>query len=209
MEIWLDTVNEAIIEKASEAGLVFGVTTNPQVLASSALPPVETLERLLAVQPGPVAFQVQAASAKEMIDQGRTYAKLSPRLMIKIPVTSEGYQTIRCLSRLGIHTIATVIFHYHQAVFASQAGACYLAPYFSRMRMHGIDAVQELAHICAFAQGAGQRAKVLVASLKESEDFQMATQMNAAAVTLKEDLFKKLFSTSSYTAAALKAFENA
>lgn len=206
MEIWLDTVNEKIIQKACEAGLLYGITTNPHVLAKSAFSPRKTLQRLLAIQPGPVTFQVQAASAEEMINQGLDYAKLSPRLIIKVPVTSEGYQTIKRLSDQGIPTMATVIFHVHEAIFASTAGACYLAPYFSRMRLKGIDANSEVAQMCAFTKESGRKSKVLVASLKEPEDFKIAVAAKAAAVTLNEDLFQTLFATSSHTATALEKF---
>jgi len=206
VEIWLDTVNEEMIQKALKAGLLYGITTNPHVLAKSVFSPKKALQRLLALQPGPVTFQVQAASAEEMLNQGLDYATLSPRLIIKVPVTSEGYQTIKRLSDQGIPTMATVIFHAYEAIFASTAGACYLAPYFSRMRSNGIDASSEVAQMCAFTRESGRKSKVLVASLKEPEDFKMAVATKPAAITLNEDLFQKLFSTSSHTATALEKF---
>lgn len=208
MEIWLDTVNEEVITEAFNAGLLCGITTNPHILAKSPLSKLKTLERLLALQPGPVTVQVEAASAPEMIQEGVEFSKLSSRLIIKVPVTSEGYKTIKRLKDLNIPTMATVIFQSHEAVFASIAGADYLAPYFSRMRSEGIDAVSEIRHMCNFTKGQGGKSKVLIASLKEPEDFKVALEVNASAVTLKEDLFLKLFNTSSYTSNALASFKN-
>ena len=58
MEIWLDTTNIQTVKKASQYGLIRGVTTNPTLIAQSQRSLEEVLEDLLNQQSGPVTAQV-------------------------------------------------------------------------------------------------------------------------------------------------------
>lgn len=53
--------------------------------------------------------------------------------MIKVPVTKEGLRVMHTLSKEGIPTLGTAVFHPRQILLAALAGAVYVAPYVSHI----------------------------------------------------------------------------
>lgn len=203
MEIWLDTIDKGAIEKAKECGLLHGITTNPTILSESALPAEECLEDLLTLFSGPIAVQVTLRSVTEMIEQGKDLYDFSSRLLIKIPVTEEGVQAIYHLTQLGIPVMATTIFEPIQALMAIQAGATYLAPYFSHM------GEKALSTCLSIQKMLNPRCKLLVAALNTPEQVAQCAEAGFAAVTLKAALFKQCLTAPSQTLDHLTRFESA
>jgi transaldolase len=189
MEIWLDTINPAAIHQAKQLGMLHGVTTNPTILAKSRSSFEKTLQELLGAQRGPIAVQVIATKADEIILQGERLYDFSQRIVVKIPVTKDGLEAIHHLSKHSIETMATAIFHPNQALLAAKAGASYMAPYFSRMEQGGNNAADHLKTILHMLTHYGLTTKVLVASLKDAEQVKLCGELGVHAITLKEDLF--------------------
>src|SRR5947209_968437 len=133
MDIWLDTSNIRMVQKAIRFGILAGVTTNPSIIAQSQRSLEEVLEDLLHYQEGPVTAQVVAEETREMVQQGQNLFAFSNRIIVKVPITKNGLEAIHLLSRQGIPTMATVLFSPRQALMAALAGANYVAPYLSRM----------------------------------------------------------------------------
>ena len=50
MEIWLDTAELELIEHAKQMGVLYGVTTNPSIVAKSKESLEDLLEKILKVQ---------------------------------------------------------------------------------------------------------------------------------------------------------------
>ncbi len=82
MQIWLDTIDIPMLEKAQKLGILHGVTTNPSMLISN---PRDTLTALLSAQPGPVAVEVFEDLVPSMISQGKALYDFSPRIVVKVP----------------------------------------------------------------------------------------------------------------------------
>lgn len=206
MEIWLDTVNIHLIQKAVRLGVLSGVTTNPSVIAESKRSLEEVLEDLLHYQEGPVAAQVVAEDTSEMVQQGQNLFSFSNRIIVKVPTTSKGLEAIHLLSRQGIPTMATVIFNPHQVLMAALVGANYVAPYISRIESSGEDPWISLSSMGHILNNYRLTTKILGASLKQVEHVSKAAELGIYGVTVKDALFEKLIEDHPLTAECVKKF---
>ncbi len=201
MEIWLDTINLELVEKAAKMGVLHGVTTNPSILAKAAPHPLDALQMLLEVQKGPVTCQVVADEAKKMIEQGEMLYSISERIIVKIPVTKSGLEAIRYLHSYQIKTMATVVYHPRQALLASLAGAEYIALYFSRIQDAGQDALNTARQMLNLPS------KILAASLRTVEQIEQLSEINIDAITLKDPLFEAFTADHPLTLENIKSFQ--
>lgn len=189
MEIWLDTCILSVIQHATERGLLFGVTTNPSILATAQKSPVEVLKALLEIQKGPVTAQVTASSANEMVEQGRRLHHLSSRIIVKIPATSQGLIAIHALAQEKVPIMATVIYDPLQAVAAFQAGALYAAIYVGRMEDAQLRPFETLKMLQTYIDSSRPACKLIAASIRTKEHMVSCLQAGCAAMTLSEKAY--------------------
>jgi transaldolase len=206
MDIWLDTTNIRMVQKAVRFGLLSGVTTNPTLIAQSKRDLEEVLEDLLHHQEGPVTAQVVTDDVNEMVQQGQSLYSLSNRLIIKVPLTKNGLEAIHLLSRQGIPTMGTVIFQPRQALMAALAGADYVAPYLGRLEKSGGDPWVLLKSILHIFQTYRLNTKILGASLQTVEQVIQCAEIGIYGVTVKDDLFEKLIETDAMTLQGVEQF---
>lgn len=206
MDLWLDTTNIQTVHKAVRYGLLSGVTTNPTLIAQAERDIEEVLEELLHHQEGPVTAQVVSDETFEMVQQGQTLYSLSNRLIIKVPLTKNGLEAVHLLSRQGIPTMATVVFHPRQALMAALAGANYVAPYLGRMEKAGIDPWEVLQKIVHLFQTYKLKTKILGASLQSVEHVMKCAEAGIYGVTIKDELFEKVIENDPHTLKAVEQF---
>ncbi len=208
MEIWLDSINLDLVTQVKCLGILYGVTTNPSILAES--DPIElTIASLLDLQEGPITYQVTSTNAKEMIQQGLGFVKISPRIIVKVPVTQEGLKAIHSLSRNGVATMATVIYDYRQYLLAAKAGAQYAAPYYSSILKSGGNADAEIERMCKLKGRYGLQTKILAASLQNLQQLETCLDLGVDAATLKEGLFRQLIANNPLTLERIDTFNQA
>lgn len=157
MKLFIDTAYLEEIEKASDAGLLDGVTTNPSLMKKAVdelheekgedINLEQYIERILKAASGkPVSLEVTGHSYEEMVEEGRNlYNRFNPiedNVVVKIPVnpsfggetrTYEGVKAINELTDEGIPVNATLIFSPEQALMASKAGASFVSPFAGRI----------------------------------------------------------------------------
>ena len=167
MEIWLDTSDVNIVTYANGLGFLEGVTTNPTIISLSQISPQELIMRLLEVQSGLVAVQVLSDHANEMYQQAKILSNLSPRILIKIPVTQKGIQALYALNQEGIPTLATAIFELRQALLAFKAGVKYLAPYLGRISDRGANSIEVISQIQLMKVNYGFEGKIMGAGIRD------------------------------------------
>lgn len=206
MEFWLDTPNCEVIKEAYGLGILYGVTTNPALLAKVA-DPAKTIKEILDIQQGPVAVQVIAQDAEGMIAEGRRYYAFSPRIIVKIPVISAGIRAIHTLSKAGIPTMGTVILDVRQALLGALAGAQYLAPYFSHIDKLTPPAIGIMEKMLNTLKIQGLTSKVLVASLQTSEQAMQCAEIGIPAMTLKDTVFQQMIETTGAVQSRLDTFD--
>lgn len=207
MDIWLDTANIQIIQKAVRIGILAGITTNPDIIASSQRSFEEVLEALLHYQEGPVVAQVVAEEVSDMVQQGQNLYSFSNRLIIKVPVTKAGLEAIHLLSRQGIPTMATVVFSVRQMLMAAKAGAHYVAPYISRIQNAGEDPWAALSHMSEILHNYRLKTKILGASINSVEQVIKCAELGLYGVTIKDDLFERLIEDHPLTMQGVQDFQ--
>lgn len=133
MKIFIDTANVEEIRKASELGVLSGVTTNPSLIAKEGRDLKEVVEEICNIVDGPISAEVISLEYEKMIEEGRELSKLHKNIVIKIPMCEEGLKAVSVLSKEGIKTNVTLIFSSMQALLAARAGATYVSPFLGRL----------------------------------------------------------------------------
>lgn len=192
MEIWLDTANLEEIQMGLERGIVHGITTNPSILAKSGQVLEEFLEKALRLQKGPIAIQVTGARAEEMIHQGEALHTFSPRILVKVPVTSEGLKAMYALSQEKIATMATTVFEPSQLLLASRSGASYVAPYYSKICEDDPNGLEILKGMIGLIHRYQLPVKLLIASLHSKEQVKECMEIGAHGATMNEKVLQEL-----------------
>ncbi len=203
MELWLDTIDFDLIEKTVTQLNITGITTNPSILAGSALSAKNTITKLLQIQPGKLAVQVTASTHRDMITQAKMLAVLDPRIIIKIPVNSEGLIAIKSLSALNIQTMATAVFEPRQVLLSAMAGATYAAPYFGRIVG---DNYAVLNDMLSLVKTYNYPLKLIVAAIRNKDQIVNIAQSGAHAITVPADPFHDFISDLNLTTESLDNF---
>lgn len=206
MKIWLDTCDSKTIKLANDLGILYGITTNPTIIAAENRDIDEVVNRLLDEQDGPLAVQVTADRAPDMIKQAVALHTFSDRIYVKIPVIREGLIAMKELAEQEIPVMATAVFQPNQAMLAALAGADYVAPYLCRMFDAGIDAYAALQTMLTIYKNYGVKTQILVAALRTTDQITACAAAGVAAVTMKSSLFSQFIADDSSAVATLRAF---
>lgn len=192
MALYLDSADLNDARRAAELGFVFGVTTNPTLIAKVGRRGLDVLHDLLGVTDGPVFYQVTAETVEGRAAQAREAAALSPqRVVIKIPATTENIALAARLSHEeGVRCAITAVSSPAQAYLAAQAGAEYAIPYVNRLTRQMGDGIAVLRDVAAIVRGS--RTRVLAASLKTCDEVVAAVLAGADDVTIPLDVILAL-----------------
>ncbi len=193
MEFFLDT---AIIEEIKEAksyGVLDGITTNPTLISKTGKKFWEVVEEICKIVDGPISVEVVSTDADGMIKEAEEIAKISPNIVIKVPMTEEGVKAIYRLSEKGIKTNTTLIFSPMQALLALKAGTNYISPFIGRLDDISSDGMKLVADIMDIITNYDYTAKVIVASVRHPMHVKEAALIGADIVTMPYKVFKLLF----------------
>ncbi|MCD2252690.1 transaldolase family protein [Listeria marthii] len=194
--MFLDTGNLEGIKKALQFPFFEGVTTNPTILLKENQPRKTHIANI----PAKLVF-VQAAGLTEdeiWEDVARIQA-IEPAkgttIGLKIPAHEAGIKVIAKVRAEFPEAIilATAIFSSEQGYIAALSGADYLAPYYNRMEVSGLDAaktIEELRYVLDL-QGL-ENVKIMGASFKNSRQIMQALVSGADTVTIGYDLFLQM-----------------
>jgi len=198
MEIFLDSANFSEIEHWLRQGVVDGVTTNPSIMLKDGVYGLEEGARRLCTLLGnrPVSVEVTTNDAKGMLEQGRTFARWAPNVVVKIPVVNEYGDSclgvIHTLSREGVPVNTTAILSFNQAILAAKAGATYLSIFAGRVSDEGNDPASIIRGVRHWLEEWGYPAKVLVGSIRAVIDVQSAALAGAHIVTIPPQFLSKM-----------------
>lgn len=199
MQIWLETTDLAVIKKAQQMGVLYGISTTPALIAQSPAPK-ELLKALLDAQGGPVAVEITG----DLIKLGKALTEFSKRIVLKIPVTENGWEAIHILSQSLAPVMATAIFQPTQALLANLAGAHYVAPNFTRILSSGDNPMGQLQTI----QKMGLKAKTIAVNPKTVEQIKSCAETGLEGVIVKDDVFRDLTETHELTAQAIEQYDD-
>jgi len=190
MAIYLDSAILSEAKAAAASGWLYGITTNPTLLAQSDLPPAETYAQLAQLPVEEVYYQVSAADTDQMLHEARlAWEILGRKLVVKIPPTREGFTFCTQISA-DYKTCITAIFSPAQALAARAAKADYIAVYVNRATKLAGDGLA-LTRALANALN-GSHTEILAASLKSVDEVIAAHQAGAHHLTLPFDILQAL-----------------
>lgn len=192
MELWLDTANIDEIREINAWGVLSGVTTNPTLAGREGVPFEQRLKEIAAEVDGPVCGEVISTLRDGMIEEGLRLAEIAPNIVVKAPVTPDGFAAVADLSRRGIKTNMTLCFTPTQAILAARAGATYISPFLGRVDDIGNDGMALLAEIVEIYRVQGYQTKVLSASLRGPQHVVDSAKVGADVATMPYGVFKAL-----------------
>lgn len=166
MKIFMDTANVEEIAKFVDWGVVYGVTTNPSLIAKSGRTQAEVIPEIAKLVAGPVSAEVISTECDGMVEEARKLVKIADNIVIKIPCIPEGLKAVKILSAEGIKTNVTLVFSMAQALLAARAGASYVSPFIGRLDDIGEDGVQLVENIVKAFKLYGITTEVIAASIR-------------------------------------------
>jgi transaldolase len=172
MKIFLDTADLSEIRRATEAGLIDGITTNPSLLSKAAGSdgdPRAILEEICAVVPGPISAEVVGKEGETMIREGRKLAKIADNIVVKAPLTEDGLVACRALRAEGIPVNVTLCFSPTQALLAAKANASYISPFVGRLDDVSTDGMDLIRQIRVIYDNYEFETEILAASIRHPQ----------------------------------------
>lgn len=187
MKIFMDTANVEEIAKFVDWGVVYGVTTNPSLIAKSGRTQAEVIPEIAKLVAGPVSAEVISTECDGMVEEARKLVKIADNIVIKIPCIPEGLKAVKILSAEGIKTNVTLVFSIAQALLAARAGASYVSPFIGRLDDIGEDGVQLVENIVKAFKLYGITTEVITASIRNLEHVEkvMLTGCQIATIPTK------------------------
>lgn len=201
MKIFLDSANIEEIKVVSQLGLLYGVTTNPTLLAKQLAnittdPFIESkkvLEGICKIDGNvPVLAEPVSTEYKKIVEESLELAKISPQIVAKIPITSDGLKAVKELKQKNIKTAFTLIFSLKQALIAAIAEVDYICPFVGRLDdigQVGTDLVKQIMQVYKLYN---VKTKVIVASIRNVEHIIKSAEYSADAVTVPYKLFNEM-----------------
>ncbi|WP_270215173.1 fructose-6-phosphate aldolase [Clostridium butyricum] len=192
MKFFLDTANVEYIKEVNEMGVICGVTTNPSLVAKEGRDFNEVIKEITGIVDGPISGEVVSEDAQGMIKEGREIAAIHKNMIVKIPMTAEGLNATKVLSKEGIKTNVTLIFSATQALLAANAGATYVSPFLGRVddiSMVGMDLVSDIAEIFEIH---GIETEIIAASVRNPIHVIDAAKAGADIATIPYELVMQM-----------------
>jgi len=190
MAIYLDSAKLDEARRAKDLGWVFGVTTNPTLMAKAGAAPEAVLKELAELNFYQVYYQLLSQEPDDMLAEAHTAcAIVNQGLILKIAPTENGFRFVAKHGK-DFPCCVTAIFDPAQALIAREAGARYIAVYVNRATIqlgNGLALVGELAKVLA-----GSQTEMLAASLKSTKEAVDAFLAGAQHITVPLDLLTSL-----------------
>lgn len=216
MDIYLDSAATADWDRLMPYGMFTGITTNPLLAARAGLvyPEINWAEMALrAADLGATELHAQvygdpadyAAWAERLLEAG---SRASIRTVVKIPLVAPAIAQVRTLQSLGCPILMTACYDAKQMLVASALGADYIAPYFGRMLEAGLPAYEAMAQMLAVTKSAGNRTRVLIASLRDTDQLCRLSEMGHDCFTIAAPVADMLLADDR-SMAAVAQFEDA
>jgi transaldolase len=199
--LFLDGADLGDMERAVEAGVVEGYTTNPTLIAKARMPNYREFAReaLLRVKGAPISFEVLADDLPTMAAQAREIAGWGPSVSVKVPVSTTAgeptYEIVRELTAEGLSINVTAVLTLDQVVGVAQCvhpdAQTFVSIFAGRIADTGRDPcpfMREAVDICRYKP----KLKVLWASPREVLNVYQADECGVHVIVLTADLLAKL-----------------
>ena len=192
MKFFIDTAEIDEIKGLIPSGLVDGVTTNPSLIMKSGRDFKEVVKEICDLVEGPVSAEVTAIEAPQMIEEGKTLAKIADNVCVKLPLTFDGLIACKALTSDGIDTNVTLCFSANQALLAAKAGATFISPFIGRLDDINIDGMDLIREIRVIYDNYDFRTEILAASIRSANHVKDSALAGADVATVPPGVIKGL-----------------
>jgi transaldolase len=198
MNLYVDSAKIDEIKKSLELGYVHGITTNPTLLKKAEVWKESKnlrsfYSKILALCDGEVFVQIPSQKFKPILDELESLDM--SRLIIKIPSVSGSVKIAKELVDRGYSICATAIYTPSQAIAWASLDVDYVAIYFNRMEVAGINALENTKLILNALSKS--KTKVIAASVKTLEQLNSLVSVGIEYITIGYDLLEKLIESDS------------
>ena len=170
MKFFIDTANLKEIKEAQNLGILDGVTTNPSLMAKEGITGkaniIQHYKDICDIVSGDVSAEVISTDFDGIISEGEELAKIDNKIVVKVPMISEGIKAIKYFSQNSIKTNCTLIFSAGQALLAAKAGATYVSPFIGRIDDISSDGLQLISEIRLIFDNYNYKTEILSASIR-------------------------------------------
>ena len=204
MAIFLDSADLDDAREAASYGFIYGVTTNPTLLARAGhTDPRPLLEELSGLFEGPVFHQLIGHTTEDLLKEAPEFLAISPNIGLKIMCTLEGLRASSQLSPQA-NILITSTFLPSQAMLATETGANYVVPYVNRITRLTGSGPQVVAEMSAVLEGT--TCEILAASIKSPNEAVETVIAGAQHLSMPLDVIKSMVE-SDLTQQAFEAFD--
>jgi transaldolase len=198
MKIYLDTGNIEEIKKASDLGIIDGVTTNPTLIAKEGKKFEDVVKEICGIlqkksDDFTVSAEVMSTTATEMLKEGIPLSKIDKHVIIKVPLTPEGLKAVQLFNKQKIRTNVTLCFSAQQALLAAKAGAYIISPFVGRLDDIGQQGTDLLYDIRELYDNYGFKTQILAASIRNPVHVFDAAMAKADIATLPFTILMQLY----------------
>ncbi|MEF3307784.1 fructose-6-phosphate aldolase [Paenibacillus sp. GYB004] len=199
MKFFIDTANLEQIKKANKVGILSGVTTNPSLVVKEGVKFEDRIAEILREVPEVESVSAEvtpdALTAEEMIAQANELIKINnydKNITIKLPMTLEGLEACRYLSKKGVKTNVTLIFTVNQALLAARAGATYVSPFLGRLDDISEDGVQLIVKVAEVFRIHNLDAQIIAASVRHPDHVTRVAMAGAHIATVPFSVIEQI-----------------
>ncbi len=210
LRLLLDNADPKTWEEFFPSSFFAGITTNPSLLLKANQPcninQFKTLSKK-AEQLGcrELHLQVWGENEEELIQCGYELSLLKTthlKIHIKVPATWIGIRAANILIRKSIPITLTACYQAKQVLIASAIGASHIAPYLGRINDLGINGISELKTMQKLLDGHGSTCKLLVASIRNTNELVELASAGINTFTISSKIAKELYEVSETRIAA-------
>lgn len=205
MKIFMDTADVAEIAELVDLGVVYGVTTNPSLIAKTGKAQSKVICEIAQLVEGPVSAEVISTDCSGMVREARELAKIASNIVVKIPCIAEGLKAVKILSAEKIPTNVTLVFSLAQALLAARAGATYVSPFIGRLDDIGENGVKLVEDMVKVFRQYALSTKIIAASIRNIDHVNAMMLAGVDIATIPTKVLKQML-VHQLTAAGLKKF---
>jgi transaldolase len=192
MKIFMDTANVEEIAEFAALGVVYGVTTNPSLIAKSGRTQADVIPEICKLIPGPVSAEVISTNCDGMVAEARKLVKIAKNVVVKIPCIPEGLKAVKILAAEGIRTNVTLVFSLGQAVLAARAGAAYVSPFIGRLDDIGENGVKLVEEMVKVFRNYGFKTEIIAASIRNIDHVNKVMLAGVDIATIPTKVLKEM-----------------
>jgi transaldolase len=194
MKIFLDTSIVDEIRAGADTGLVYGVTTNPSIIAKSGRKFLDVIREITNIVPNHISVEVMAEDAEGMVKEAVEYKKLGKQIAIKVPMTEEGLKAVPILeNEKDIRVNVTMVFSAPQAYLAMKAGASYVSIVLSRLDAIGTESIQLINDTMVIKENYGFASEIIAGSVKTQNQILDCLRAGIDIATIPYSLFQLMY----------------